>query len=91
MPDITHIRGHVDLFKWAKVEQAKLKEIETGARAAIEEALGDADEGFIDGQVVVRRKHIKSNKLDQKLLDSLYPDVLAECKSISESTRFEVE
>lgn len=90
MSDISSVKGHVDLLRHCKREKSRLKEIEDAAKAAVIEALGNADEGTIDGEVVVHRKHIKSNKLDQKLLERLYPEVLAECKNITESTRFEV-
>ncbi|WNM74143.1 hypothetical protein SEA_NERGAL_52 [Mycobacterium Phage Nergal] len=88
--DISSVKGHVDLLRYVKREKSRLKEIEDAAKAAVEEALGHADEGEIDGQVVVRRKPVKSNRLDQKLLAELYPDALAECKTVTESTRFEV-
>ena len=88
--DISSVRGHVQLLQHVKREKARLKEIEDGARAAVEEALGHATEGEIDGEIVVSRKSVKSNRLDQKLLASLYPEALAECKTVSESTRFEV-
>ncbi|AAD17621.1 hypothetical protein TM4_54 [Mycobacterium phage TM4] len=90
MSDISSVKGHVDLLRYVKAEKAKLKEIEDAAKAAVEEALGGDDEGTIDGEVVVRRKRIKSNRLDQKLLKSLHPEAHAECMSMSESTRFEV-
>ncbi|AER26351.1 hypothetical protein FIONNBHARTH_60 [Mycobacterium phage Fionnbharth] len=90
MTDLSHVRQHVELLRHVKAEKAKLSEIEKAARAVVEEALGDAEEGTIDGQPVVRNKFVKSNRLDQKLLASLHPEVLAECKTVIESRRFEV-
>lgn len=88
--DLSDIRGTVELLQNVKRQQSHLKEVEAAAKAAIVEKLGNADEGLLDGQPVVRRTPIKSNKLDQKLLGQLYPDILAECKTITESTRFDV-
>ncbi|AFN37749.1 hypothetical protein FGG44_gp58 [Mycobacterium phage MacnCheese] len=88
--DLSALKGHVDLMRHARTEKAKWADVEKQAKAAIEEALGDADEGEIGGQVVVRRKEIKSNKLDQSLLKSLHPDVVAECTSSSVSYRMDL-
>ncbi|AOT23794.1 hypothetical protein SEA_HURRICANE_56 [Mycobacterium phage Hurricane] len=85
--DLSEVKGHVDLLRHARGEKAKWAEVEKMAKAAIEEALDGADEGEIGGQVVVRRKEIKSNKLDQRLLKSLHPDVVAECTAVSVSYR----
>ncbi|QNJ58278.1 hypothetical protein SEA_ELLIE_53 [Mycobacterium phage Ellie] len=90
MPDISEIKGHIDLLAHARAEKAKWADVEKAAKAAIEEALGADDEGTIGGQVVVRRQHIKTNRLDGKLVKSLYPDVAAECMSASTSTRVDL-
>ncbi|MFA4083641.1 hypothetical protein ONA92_18255 [Mycobacteroides salmoniphilum] len=88
--DLSHVKGEVDLLGYVKRERARLKEIEDYAKPAVIEALGVDDEGTINGEVVARRKHIKTNRLDQSLLKSLHPEVHAECMSVSESTRFEL-
>ncbi|ASR85259.1 hypothetical protein I5H06_gp45 [Mycobacterium phage SirPhilip] len=90
MGDISAVKGHVDLMMHARAEKAKWAEVEKAAKAAIDEALGTDDEGTIGGQVVVRRKEIKSNKLDQGLLKSLHPDVAAECTTTSVSYRMDL-
>ncbi|APD18220.1 hypothetical protein SEA_HAMMY_57 [Mycobacterium phage Hammy] len=90
MPDISEVKGHVDLLAHARAEKAKWAEIEKAAKAAIEEALGADDEGTIGGQVVVRRKEIKSNKLDQGLLKRMHPEVAAECTAASVSYRVDL-
>lgn len=88
--DLSHVKGEVDLLAYVKRERARLNEIEQYAKPVVVEALAEDDEGTIAGEVVVRQKHIKTNRLDQKLLKSLHPEVHAECMSVSESTRFEV-
>lgn len=89
--DLGNVRGHIELLRYVKREKARLKEIEDGARAAIEEALGHATDGTVDGVTVVRRKTIKSKRLDQALLVSIVGEhVVEECKTVSESTRFEI-
>jgi len=76
--DISHLRGHIDLLRSVRAQMAQLKEIEDQTKAAIQEALGDSDEGTIDGAVAVTYRYVKSSRLDQKLLAKLHPDVLAE-------------
>ncbi|ASR85562.1 hypothetical protein SEA_SYRA333_61 [Mycobacterium phage Syra333] len=90
MADISAIKGHVDLLRHARGEKAKWADIEKAAKAAIEEALGADDEGEIGGEVVVRLNRSKVNRLDTKLVKSLYPDVAAECMSTSSSTRLDL-
>ncbi len=90
MADISGIKGHVELLRHARTEKAKWAEVEKAAKAAIDEALAGDDEGKVDGQVVVRRKEIKSNKLDQGLLKRMHPDVAAECTTTSVSYRMDL-
>lgn len=88
--DITELRGHVDLMRHARAKKAEWTEVEKAAKAAIDEGLAGDDEGAVDGVVVIKRTRIKSNRLDQKLLKSLHPEVAAECMSVSESTRIDL-
>ncbi|GLE59570.1 hypothetical protein NJBCHELONAE_48830 [Mycobacteroides chelonae] len=88
--DIKHLAEQVNRLRWVKEQEASLKEVKEEASAAIKEALGNDTEGTIDGEIVVKYTEVKSNRLDQKLLGKLYPAVLAECKGVSVSRRFEV-
>jgi predicted phage-related endonuclease len=90
MTNLDHLRGYIELLTWAKAEKAKIKEIEDAAKAVIEEALGDSDEGTVDGETVVVWKSHKRTALDQRLLKQLFPDAAAECMSTTEVRRFEV-
>lgn len=58
------------------------------ARDALEQALGDADEGALDGHVVVTWKFQKRNALDQRFLRETYPDLYESCKRVTEVRRF---
>lgn len=88
--DLTELRQQIEILRAVKQEKARLADIEAAARAAVEEALGGDEVGELDGREVIRWKHIKSNRLDQKLLEKLYPEAAAECRAVVESRRFEV-
>ncbi|AAN01945.1 hypothetical protein SEA_TELAVIV_11 [Mycobacterium phage TelAviv] len=88
--DLEDLRWAVETLRWAKQRKAEIKEAEESARLAIETALGNNDEGTLDGHVVVRWKPQKRNALDQKLLKAAFPEIYEGCKTITEVRRFEV-
>ena len=88
--DLEQVRWAVETLRWIKDRKAELKEAEEKARDALEQALGDTDEGSLDGHVVVTWKFIKRNALDQKFLRETYPDLYESCKRVTEVRRFEV-
>ncbi|QXO13983.1 hypothetical protein SEA_ILLUMINE_58 [Mycobacterium phage Illumine] len=88
--DISAVKGHVDLLAHARIEKKKWEEIEKNAKAAIDEALGGDDEGTVDGQVIIKRSRTKVSRLSGKLVESLHPEVFAECLDTSEQTRLSV-
>lgn len=91
MTDISHLADQVARLRTIKQLQSELKIAEAEARAAIEEALGDATEGTIGDAVVVRRKRIETRRLDHGLLAATVGEqVIEECKTVSVSTRFEI-
>jgi predicted phage-related endonuclease len=57
-------------------------------RRRIEDAVGDNEEGTVDGQRVITWRWTETRRLDQKLLKMRYPDVLAECSTTQRSRRF---
>lgn len=95
MIDLADVRAHVEILQFCRNERAKLAarldELEAGAKAAIQEAMGGDDTGTLDGATVITWKTTKRTALDQKLLKSLHPEVFAECVSTSEVRRFEVK
>ncbi|ADL71144.1 hypothetical protein ANGELICA_55 [Mycobacterium phage Angelica] len=88
--DISAVKGHVDLLAHARIEKKKWEEIEKNAKAAIDEALGSDDEGTVGGEVVVKRSRTKVTRLSGKLVQSLHPEVYAECLDTNEQTRLSV-
>lgn len=88
--DLEKLRWAVETLRLLKERKADIKEAEDKARDAIEQALGDSDEGKLDGHVVVTWKYIKRNALDQKFLRETYPDLYESAKRVTEVRRFEV-
>lgn len=88
--DLDELRAQVELLRYVKEKKAELKVIEENARAAIEAALGDHDEGSLDGEPVIRWRFHKRTALDQKLLKEVFPDVFEECRRTTEVRRFEL-
>lgn len=84
------LRAQYEILRFVKDKRAELKQLEEDARDAIEAALGDAEEGTVDGHVVVTWKTHKRTALDQKLLRKMYPEVAESCKNTTEVRRFEV-
>ena len=88
--DLEKLRWAVETLRWIKDRKAELKATEESARDAIEQALGDSDEGELDGHVVVTWKSFKRNALDQKFLRETYPDLYESAKRVTEVRRFEI-
>ena len=88
--DLEKLRWAVEALAEVKNRKAELKATEDLARDALQQALGDSDEGELDGHVVVTWKSYKRNALDQKFLRETYPDLYESCKRITEVRRFEV-
>lgn len=88
--DLEKLRWAVETLRWVKDRKAEIKAAEEKARDAIEEALGDSDEGSLDGHTVVTWKFYKRNALDQQFLRDTYPDLYESAKRVTEVRRFEV-
>lgn len=88
--DLESLRWAVEALRYIKDRRAELKELEDRARPAVEQALGDATEGILDGRVVVTWKYHKRSALDQQALKASFPDIYEVCRRTSEVRRFEV-
>jgi len=88
--DLEKLRWAVETLRWTKERKAELKAAEDAARDALQQALGDNDEGKLDGDVVVTWKFHKRNALDQTFLKDTYPELYESCKKVTEVRRFEV-
>lgn len=72
------LRDHLSAYSLAAAEIEKWKGIQAAARARIEDALGDAEVGTVDGVKAVTWTHSERISLDTKRLQADLPaDVLA--------------
>jgi predicted phage-related endonuclease len=88
--DLTALHAQVEILRWCKMKAAELKELEAGAKAVIQEALGDQELGHIDGTPVVAWKSHKRTAVDQAYFKKTFAEVHAECLVTTEVRRFEV-
>ena len=86
--DLSPVRQHIEMLIWVDEQKAHLKVVEDAAKSAIQELMGSHDSGYLDGREVFTWKTAKANKLDQKLLKQLHPDIAAECMGLSEVRTF---
>ena len=87
---LDHIKGHVDILRYAKVKQAEITEMVERSRAAVEEALGENEIGTVAGEPAVRWIHTKANRLNQKALKEEHPEIVAQYTEANAQRRFEL-
>lgn len=88
--DLSKVRGHVEVLQYAKREIAKLKELESMARDAIEAELGNDDIGQLDGATVITWVAHKKRQFQQKKLAEAHPELAAEFTELVEQRTFKL-
>lgn len=73
-----------------KAKIAELEQMAEQARRHVEAALGDNEEGVVDGQIVVRWTHVTSNRLDTKKLKENHPDLVEQFSRPQVTRRFTI-
>jgi len=87
---LDELKAQYAILEYCRGKRAELDEMAENARAAIEAALGDNEEGTIDGRVAVRWKRFTRRSLDIKALKDAEPDTYESYTKISETRRFEL-
>jgi predicted phage-related endonuclease len=88
--NLDSLRAQVEILRHCKQRKGELKELEDNARGAIEEAMGEADTGTLDGSVAVVWKRHKRRSVDQKALGKAHPEIVEEFRKTTEVRQFEV-
>lgn len=82
------LKAQLAILEHCRTKKAELAELETQAKSAIQNALGDREYGTVDGRIACTWKIVRRKTLDQKLLQQRHPEVAEECTVTAESRRF---
>lgn len=88
--NLESLRAQIEILRMCKRRKSDLKELEDNARGAVEEAMGEADTGTLDGEVAITWKRHKRRSLDQKALAAAHPETVEEFRTTTEVRKFEV-
>ena len=73
-------------WRAARAKEAEWKKAKEELAAAIAKHLDGAEIGTLNGAPALTLKTIKETRLNQQLLQKLYPDVFAECCEVKEKS-----
>lgn len=88
--DLEPVRAWLERWLWARERKAELEAIEKEARGQIEQHLGDAETGVLDGRPVITWKWSvpKNGRVDVRMLREQFPDVAAVCTTKNPARTF---
>ena len=86
--ELDNLKGQFAILQFCREKRAELAELEAGARAAIEAALGDQEVGTVNGHIAVRWTRSTRRTLDTKALKAAEPDVYESYCKTTEVRRF---
>lgn len=91
--NLEDVRHAVDVLKWARQQranlEAELEHLEAGARAVIEEALGeDGVHGTLDGKPVIEWRRYTTNQFQQKRFREENPHLAEQYTTREERRQF---
>ncbi|UQE73865.1 hypothetical protein MYK68_14110 [Gordonia sp. PP30] len=81
--ELTVLRTLTDMIK-------ALSDVAGPMKTRVQDAMGDADTGVLDGRPAVTWKPVKSRRFDQKAFKAVHPQLVAEFTIVTESRRFTV-
>lgn len=85
---IDEVAGWVDVIRVAQQQIAQKQEVIAHARERIEDALGDAEVGTVDGAPAVRWTYVTSTRFDQKKAKAILGDEADACMTETTTRRF---
>lgn len=77
--DLESVRASLDVYAYAVERISHFEDVRDAARAEIEEAMGSAEVGKVDGIPRITWKYGKSRRLNQRMLKDLFPEVHSAC------------
>jgi predicted phage-related endonuclease len=88
--DLESVRGAVELLRYCRTQRAKIKEVEDNAKAAVQDAMGDADIGLLDGEPAIQWPTFKENRFDSAAFRADHAELWEQYKAANEKRRFDV-
>jgi predicted phage-related endonuclease len=89
--DLESVRGAVELLRYcAGPSERKIKEVEDNAKAAVQDAMGDADVGLLDGEPAIQWPTFKENRFDSAAFRADHAELWEQYKAVNEKRRFDV-
>lgn len=86
--DLDSVKGWVDLLRTVKARRAELDEVEAKARVEIENVLGTAETGTVNGKPVLTWKWSKpARRFDQTKFKAEHPDLAAQYTKLGDPVR----
>lgn len=86
--DLASVRGDVEALLAVRDQITALKDTEAQLRARIEHAMGDAQDGQLDGQPIISwRVGAKPRRFNQSAFKAAHPDLFAEFVELGEPAR----
>ncbi len=76
---LDEIKSILDVYAFAQERISHFEGVRDAARAEIEEALGNAEIGTVDGVAKITWKRGKTRRLDQRMLKERFPEVHSAC------------
>jgi hypothetical protein len=89
--NLDDVAAQVETLRYCKEQRAALKELEAMARPVVDEAMGDADIGTVNGQPVIKMSRYKASRLNQKALKEAHPELVAEFTELNPVTRMDID
>lgn len=80
--DLSEVRHAYDVYMWTRAQIAELEEQQKEARSVIEEHMGDAESGNLDGKRVIAWTYAEQRRLDVRRVRSLFPDIATACTEV---------
>ncbi len=77
--DLAEVRHAFEVYTWTKRQIAELEEQQKEARSVIEEHMGDAEAGYLDGRKALTWTYTEQRRVDIVMVRKLFPDMADAC------------
>jgi len=82
------LTGWIDVLRYAIAEKTRIESVIAQARGKLEDALGEAEVGTVDGAPVVKWTYVTSSRFDQKKARDFLGDTADDFMTQTTTRRF---